>query len=124
MKTIKKQYGMSLVGFFMMLTMVGFVAAAAVKIGPIYMEYMTVSSIFSEVQGDRSLASKGKKAIRTRISKAFNINQIERANAKNVKITSTKDGYLAELKYEVRFKLIGNLEGIATFHPKANVNNP
>ncbi len=124
MKTIKKQYGMSLIGFFMMLTMIGLVAGAGVKVGPIYMEYMTVSSIFKELQGDRTLASKGKKGIRERLSKGFTINQIRQISAKNAKITSTKNGYLVDLKYEVRFKLIGNLEGIATFHPKANVNNP
>ncbi len=124
MKSIKKQHGMSLIGFFMMLTMVGIVAAAVVKVGPMYMEYFTVSSVFKEIQGDKSLAAKGKKEIRARIGRGFNINQVERANYHDTKITSTKNGYLVELTYEVRFPIVGNMEGIATFHPQANVNNP
>ena len=124
MKAIKKQKGMSLVGFFFMLTVIGFISAAAIKIGPIYMEYFTVTSIFKELQGDRTLAGKGKKAIRDRLAKGFNINQVERVRARQAKITTTKDGYLVELKYEVPFDMVGNLRGIATFHPKANVNHP
>ncbi len=124
MKIIKKQKGMSLIGFFVILTLIGLIAGAVVKIGPIYMEYMTVSSIFKELQGDRGLAGQGKKAIRERLKKGFTINQIERVKAKQAKITSTKNGYLVDLKYEVRFPLVGNLEGIATFNPQANVNNP
>ncbi len=124
MKIMKKQKGMSLVGFFVMLTLIGIVAGAGIKIGPIYMEYMTVSSLFKELQGDRALAGKGKTAIRDRLKKGFTINQIERVKASQAKITSTKNGYLVDLKYEVRFPLVGNLEGIATFNPQANVNNP
>ena len=124
MKIMKKQKGMSLVGFFVMLTLIGIVAGAGIKIGPIYMEYMTVSSLFKELQGDRALAGKGKTAIRDRLKKGFKINQIERVKASQAKITSTKNGYLVDLKYEVRFPLVGNLEGIATFNPQANVNNP
>ncbi|THB72397.1 MAG: DUF4845 domain-containing protein [Gammaproteobacteria bacterium] len=124
MKTTNKQKGMSLIGFFVMLTLIGLVAGAAVKIGPIYMEYMTVTSIMKELQGDRALAGKGKKAIRSRLSKGFSINQIERVKASQAKITSTKNGYLVDLKYEVRFPIVGNLEGIASFNPQANVNNP
>ena len=124
MKIMKKQKGMSLIGFFVILTLIGIVAGLGVKVGPIYMEYMTISSIMKELQGDRSLAGKGKKAIRDRLSKGFDINQIERVKASQAKITSTKNGYLVDLKYEVRFQLVGNLEGIATFNPQVNVNNP
>ena len=124
MKAIKKQKGMSLVGFFLMLTVVGFVSAAAIKIGPIYMEYFTISSLFKELQGDRTLAGRGKVAIRDRLRKGFTINQIDTKMVRKAKITTTKDGYLVELKYEVPFDMVGNLRGIASFHPKANVNHP
>ena len=115
---------MSLVGFFLMLTVVGFVSAAAIKIGPIYMEYFTISSLFKELQGDRTLAGRGKVAIRDRLRKGFTINQIDTKMVRKAKITTTKDGYLVELKYEVPFDMVGNLRGIASFHPKANVNHP
>ncbi len=122
MKTRKTQRGMTVVGFFLLLTVIGLVGLITVKMTPPYLEAYSVYQIFSGIQGERDLASKGSGEIRQAISRRFNINSIRDLPLNNLDITRTKDGYKVVLEYKREIHLFLNIDVVLSFAPEATVN--
>jgi len=120
---IRKQRGLTLIGFIIVLSIVIFVAFLGMRIVPIYMEYGSVVSAMNGVASERGSANLSPFDIRTRIhNRLYVSNTNYSVKDNNIKITRSKGVHL-RIAYEVRKPVIGNLDVVAKFDKTVQLSN-
>jgi len=114
MNHFKRQRGMTLIGFFMVLAVGCFFAFIGLKLFPVYKEYFSVKQAMSSVQSQPGVSKKSPREIRSMLDSRFFSSYVEVVKGKDAKIVR-KNGYRIEMLYEHRVHLISNIELIATF---------
>jgi len=109
-----RQRGLTLIGFVVLLALVGFFAFIGMKLFPVYAEYYSVVSAMKGVQAEPGVADMPPERVRDLLFRRLYISYVESVDNKHVKI-SRKDGYTLNVKYEVRRPLIYNLDFVASF---------
>lgn len=111
---VTKQRGMTLIGFVVVLALLGFFAYIGMKLFPIYTEYYSVVQAMKGIQAEPGVANMPPARVRDLLFRRFYISYVESVKPENVRITR-KDGYNLNVRYEVRRPLIHNLDVVATF---------
>jgi len=119
---IRKQSGLSLLGFIFVLAITLFVAFIGMKIGPIYMEYYSVVSAMNGVASERGSARLSPYDIRLKFLTRLNVSYTENIKESHIKLTRGNGVHL-RVKYEVREPIIGNLDVIARFDRSVQLAN-
>ena len=109
-----KQQGLTLMGFVMVLMVVGFFAFIGLKLFPVYSEYYSVVSDMKGVQAEPGVAQMDPATVRDKLFRRFYISYITSVKAENVKITRNPN-YTLNVNYEVRNPLVYNLDFVAKF---------
>ena len=115
MPTIRQQAGMTPMATFMIILLVGFGVYLALKIVPLYLEFFNVASSVNSLKDDPDLNTKSTTAVRELLRKRFEINDVKRVKAQDVKIAKSGGRTIVDVRYEARVSLVGNVELIATF---------
>jgi hypothetical protein len=119
----RKQKGLSLIGFILVLSLVIFTAYIGMRIIPIYLEYYSVVSAMDGVAKERRSADWTLFDTRVSVLNRLYVSQ----NADTVKekdITVVRrNGVQLRVAYEVRKPLIGNLDVVATFDRMVRLAN-
>jgi len=121
---IRKQKGLTLISFVIVLAMVLFVAFIGMKIGPIYLEYGSVVSAMNGVASERGSANLSPFDIRVKIHNRMyvsNTNYTIKDN--NMKVIRGSNGVMLRIVYEVREPVIGNLDVVAKFDRSVRLAN-
>ncbi len=105
-----KQSGVTMVGWLIIILIFGVFAMAAMRLVPVYMESLKVSSVLrslkSEHDGNRPSSSDLRKSIKTR----FNIESINIIEPSDVKISPGPNGsFLVRATYDHKTPYLGNL---------------
>jgi hypothetical protein len=111
----RKQSGVTLIGFMMILAIVGFFAYIIMKLFPVYSEYYGVLQAMKAVQVEPGVATKTPDQIRSMLDRKFYISYVKSVKPNNIRVTRQGGGYLLTIKYEVRDNLIYNLDFVAVF---------
>ena len=109
-----KQQGLTLLGFLMVLAVVGVFAFVGLKLFPVYSEYYSVVSDMKGVQSEPGVATMSPVEVRDKLFRRFYISYVTSVTPKEVKI-SRQNGYNVTVKYEVRRPLVYNLDFVAKF---------
>ncbi len=110
----KQQRGITLIGFVMVLGIVGFFAFVAMKLFPVYSEYYSVVSDMKGLAAEPGSATMAPEVVRDKLFRRFYISYVTSVKLENVKVTRNQ-GYNLNVKYEVRQPLIYNLDFVAKF---------
>lgn len=109
----QEQRGITLLGFLVVLLVVGFCLTVAFRLGPLYLDDYTVGESFAALGDDaRTLSDQG---IRATLYKNFVVNNVDDIDLKAVKIERSAEKVLVSLNYERRVALIGNVDAVAKF---------
>ena len=120
---IKKQNGLTLIGFVIVLGFVIFVSYIGMKIAPIYMEYYGVVSAMNGVAKERGSANLSPYDIRVRVLNRLYVSySADNVKEQNIKLVR-RNGVHLRIAYEVRKPVIGNLDVIATFDRSVRLSN-
>ena len=112
---IKKQSGMTLIGFIIVLGFVLFLSFIGMKIAPIYLEYYSVVSAMNGVAKERGSARLSPYDVRVRVLNRLYVSySADNVKSANIKIVR-RNGVFLRIAYEVRKPVIGNLDAMATF---------
>lgn len=111
----RKERGLTLLGFLIVLVVVGFFAYVAMRLFPVYSEYYSVVSAMKGVAGEPGAANMDPARIRDLLSRRFDISYVDSVKPQNIKIVRSGNGYTLNIKYEVRRPLIYNLDFVASF---------
>ena len=111
----RKQGGLSLLGFLVVLAVVGFAAYVGMKLFPMYQEYYSVRSAMKGLANEPGVADMDPAKIQDLFFRRLYINYSENVEARNVKFERTEGGWNMRVNYEVRRPLVGNLDVVGRF---------
>ncbi|KAF1702595.1 DUF4845 domain-containing protein [Pseudoxanthomonas kaohsiungensis] len=111
----RKQGGLSLLGFLVVLAVVGFAAYVGMKLFPMYQEYYSVRSAMKGLANEPGVADMDPAKIQDLFFRRLYINYSENVKPQNVKFERTDGGWKMRVNYEVRRPLVGNLDVVGRF---------
>ena len=119
----RKQKGMSIVGFIIVLALVIFTVFLGLRITPIYLEYFSVVSAMNGIAKERGSAHYTpfdiKRKMLDRLYVSYSTDNIQDRHIKVVR----RNGIQLRVTYEVRTPLIGNLDAVASFDRMVRLAN-
>lgn len=112
----RKQGGITLIGFIIVLGVVGLFAYVGMKLFPMYMEYYGVKQAMRELALEPAIANTDPAKIRDLFFRRLYINYSDdNVTNENVKVTRVDNGWQMDVKYEVRRPMIANLDVVGKF---------
>lgn len=120
---IRKQKGLSIIGFLIVLAVVIFFAYCGMRIGPIYLEYYSVVSAMNGVASERGSAQYTPFDIKRKVLDRLYVSYAtENVKEENIRIIR-RNGIQLRVTYEVRKPLMGNLDVLASFDRMVRLSN-
>ena len=121
MQTLKKQQGVTGIGWLIILGLIAFFVLIGLRLFPIYVEKFSVVSSIESLKNEPHVTRKTKAEIMSLITNRFQINDVKNVTRKDITI-SKRGGILnVTVKYEVKTKLFGELSLIAEFDESVEV---
>lgn len=111
----RTQSGITLLGFIIVLAVVGLFAYVGMKLFPMYSEFYSVKSALKGLANEPGIANTDPAKIKDLLSRRFDISYVENLEPENVKITRVDSGWQMDVDYEVRKPLIANLDVVGKF---------
>ena len=111
----RKQGGMTLMSFLVVLAVVGFAAYIGMKLFPMYQEYYSVRSAAKGLASEPGVGDMEPSKIQDLFFRRLYINYSENVKPSNVKIERIDGGWNMKVNYEVRRPLVGNLDVVGVF---------
>jgi hypothetical protein len=114
MRTGRKQRGASALGVLIGVSALVAVVTLALKLGPHYIDWETMKSVFNGLPANVHTMSKAD--IRDMLHKRFMINNLRNFDLKDVvTIDRNKTGTTIIVQYERREPIIGNVDAVLSF---------
>jgi hypothetical protein len=113
--SLRRQRGIGLIGVLFYLVIGGFFLTIAAKLGPHYIEYLTIRSVMQGLTEDPTLVEASKKTIADKIGSRLYIDDVRGLDMKAFKYKKTPDGYRVILDYNVQEHLFSNVDVVLTF---------
>lgn len=110
-----QQRGITLIGFLIVLMVVGFFLFIGIRLFPVYSEYYGARKDLNAVAEEPGVKTKSIAQIREMISRRFYISYIENVKPADIELVKDKGDGSLYMKYEVRKPLAYNLDFVAKF---------
>ena len=111
----RKQRGITLIGFIIVLVVAGFFAYMGMILGPAYSEYYGVVKAMNFVAGESTPNASDFETLRRSLDKQFNVGYVETVTGKNAKLIRDKAGNVLSMEYERREKFLYNIDFVVKF---------
>ena len=115
------QAGITALGFLILAALVGVVGLAVLKVVPMYIKNMRMTTILEDVQRDLSGGSPTPQAIRTELARRFSVEDIN-LDIEALKITQSKSGYSLLVQYEERAPYVADLYLVVAYRKQVEIN--
>ena len=113
---IRKQSGLTLVGFFITLVVVLFFAYGAMRVVPMYLEYYSLIAALEKLENDPSAKTMTSRQIKQSIEDSLWVSYSDNnINAKHIRISKKSEGINVRVAYEVRKPFLGHISLIGSF---------
>ena len=110
-----RQQGNTTVAIFAYIVTGWVLITALLRVLPIYMEHQTIKSVLEDTAASYQPARDRTATVRESLERGFTVNRISHLSASDVKIQRERDSLTLSADYEVRFPLIGALQGVWHF---------
>lgn len=110
-----KQKGITLIGFIIVLVVVGFFAYMGMVIGPAYSEYYGVVKAMKFVANEAKPGDTDFETMRRGLDRQFNVGYVDSVTGKDAKLIRDKAGNTLSMNYEVRKPFIYNIDFVMKF---------
>lgn len=116
-----RQAGMTTLGMIILVTFVGTFAFAGIRLTPVYLNYMKVAGVVSGVHKEFDGANATRSAIRSSISRRFDIESVGVITARDVKVTKVGAGYEVAATYSHKAPFVANVSFVVDFDKRVLV---
>jgi len=114
--SIRKQRGLTLIGFGMVLVLVIFFSYAAMRMVPLYLEYQALISAMNTLQADPRGAKMTRRSIEIKLMDSLWVNYAtDNIQKRHIRVSRKKNGLQVRVAYEVRKDFVGNVDLILSF---------
>lgn len=123
---MRRERGITLIGFVMVCALVGFFGLIAMKLTPIYMRYLSVRQSMNSLT-QQEFWSEGQIMnefeVKTQIRKAFDrfleVNEVRNLTARDLEIKRKRgEGFEVAISYDEKTSLFANIELLVHFDKK------
>ena len=111
----RKQSGITLIGFIIVMIVLGFFAYMGMVLGPAYSEYYGVVKAMNFVAGEATPNTSDFEPLRKGLDRQFNVGYVESITGKDAKLVRDKTGNLLTIDYEVRKPFVYNIDFVVKF---------
>ena len=111
----RHQAGMTTLGLIILVLFVGLFAFAGIRLTPIYLNYMKVVGVVDGVTQEFDGQGATRAAVRTSISRRFDIESVGVITAKDVKVTTVDGGLEVAATYSHKSPFIANVSFVVDF---------
>lgn len=111
----RTQSGITLLGFIVVLAVVGLFAYIGMKLFPMYSEFYSVKSALKGLSNEPGIGNTDPAKIQDLFFRRLYISYAENVKPENVKIKRVDDGWQMDVSYEVRKPVIANLDVVGKF---------
>lgn len=111
----RRQQGMTLTSFILVLAVVGVFIYMGMKLIPMYSEFFAVKKAMEGMAAEAGMADNDPEKIKDLFFRRMDINYSEDVKSENVKLVRKDAGWLMTVEYEVRRPLIANLDVVGHF---------
>jgi hypothetical protein len=115
LEAMRKQRGVTMIGWVIILSLIIGGALMFMKIFPIYSRNFSVQSSLKVVAKQSDIASQSPAKIVENVMKQFNVNSIYNFDKTDIKVQKTRNGVEIRAEYEVRENIAGNLDVVVSF---------
>lgn len=120
MQSLKRQNGMTAIGWLIVLALIGFFVLLTLRMLPSYLEYYKVVSTLDSLQKEGTMSSPAE--IRRLIDRRFNISYVEAIQPKDVIIKPVGPNYQVIADYESRKHIFANVDVVMSFYKEVLVS--
>jgi len=110
-----RQRGMTFLGILTILFILGVAFYAALRLVPVYLEYMEVARAMNQVRDEHAAITTSAQMIRNSLERRWDVEDIKGLSWKDVEITKTLEGFEVRAEYDVEQPFVSNLYLLAKF---------
>jgi hypothetical protein len=111
----RRQQGITLMGFLMVLVVVGAMALIVMKLFPMYTEFHNVKGAMADYAASPGSGNKTPAQIQSDMFRRFDVAYVSTITGKDVKVAREGRVMVMSVNYEVRKEMIGNLDVVGRF---------
>lgn len=120
----KHQQGATLIGWVLILALVGMFGFIVIRLAPIYLEHYSVLEVLDAMKKDRDIVDAATPTqVMQRLKRHFNVNYIESVPQEGIRISKGGGVLKVEIKYEVRVPIIANVDAVVSFSDKLELKH-
>ena len=123
MRNLKRQQGVTALGWMIILGLIAFFVSLGLKIYPIYWENYNVKSALKSLEKTQGISRMSRSKIRSLLQTKLDINYITTIKKNNVKVNKRNGAAVVEVIYTVKTPLVGELSLVADFHERVEAVN-
>ena len=105
----RSQQGMTFLGLLCILVLVGIILYAGIRLVPVYLNYMNIVRTLNAVAADFKGDNPSPEAIRTSLSRHWEVQAISAVDDKDIEITKDDSGVSMHVAYDDSEPYIGNV---------------
>jgi len=110
-----RQSGVSIIGMLCIAVMVGFFAMCAIRMAPVYLEYLTVKKVVTKIATEPGAVDLSVADIRRKIANIFNTNQVYAIQPREVEVYRKEGKTYIDSGYEVKVPVAGRVYALLDF---------
>jgi len=114
-RSMHRQSGMTTLGLAILVAFIGLFAFAALRLTPVYLNYMKVAGVVSGVYEEFDGAGATRPMIRKSISRRFDIESVSEISAKDVEVKAVDGGFEVAAVYSHKADFIANVSFVVDF---------
>jgi hypothetical protein len=112
---LRREGGMTAVGLIIFIAFAGLFAFAGIRLTPVYLNYMKVLGVINGVQEEFDGANASRTAIRSSISRRFDVESVGEITAREITVTSVDGGFEVRAQYPHVAPFIANVSFYVEF---------
>ncbi len=120
----QKQTGMTAIGWLIVVALIIMFVLVILKLFPIYMDGFKVGSILDDIENEPATSTMTPVAISKTILKRLDINMVSGVTKDHIYINKFKNSMTVEIEYEIRAKLVGNIDLVVHFNKSVTIPVP
>ena len=121
---VKKQSGMTMLSWLIVLAIVVFFILIGIKMVPTYLENYSIKQVLKNMENDRDVRAMSAVEMKKSFLKRLKINSVYEFDRDAIKIKKEKSGTSFQVDYEIRKPVAGNVSIIMVFSESANFPPP
>ncbi len=110
-----REKGITTLGLLILVTFIGLFAFAAIRLTPVYLNYVKVVGVLDGVHEEFDSKNPSREAVRRSIVRRFEVESVGVITHRDVKVVGEDGGYTVQAKYDHTTEFISNIHFTVKF---------